>query len=400
MKSNKFWSGLKSTIFVFALAVLMVRTAAAAGHEEVLHVFLGKPAVYPDATLIADADGNLYGVTLQGGAQAAGTVYELSPLSGGGWSYHVLHVFKGNDGSGPQGKLVVDSAGNLYGTTYQGGASGCGNVFRLAPMSGGQWTITTLHDFTCQDGFRTMVGLTFDTKGNLYGGNTAGGPYFGGVAFSMTPGSNGQWTFNVIHDFTDSEGDGPTTSMVFGSKGNLYGGNITGIFVLTPNSDGTWTESTAYTFNSATDGQAAYGELTFDAAGNLYGANAYGGKHFPAGGAAFKLSPGASGWSITVLHSFGQGKDGHYPYGGLVLDAAGNAYGTAGSGGLHGQGVAFKLTPGANGRWTETILHQFTGGHDGAIPVAGLLLDSSANIFGSTAAGGGTGSGVVFKFIP
>jgi uncharacterized repeat protein (TIGR03803 family) len=382
----------------------VVATASAAGHEKVLHFFLDRPAEYPATTLVADTAGNLYGATPFGGAQNDGTVYELSPRSGGGWSYHVLHVFKGPDGVSPQGKPVLDSLGNLYGTTYQGGAQGCGTVYQLTPVSGGQWQSTTLHDFTCQDGFRTVVGLTFDTKGNLYGGNTAGGANFGGVAFMMTPGSKGQWTFNVIHDFTDAEGDGPSTSLVFDSKGNLYGGNITGIFVLTPNLDGTWTESTAYTFNSGTDGQLAYGELTFDGSGSLYGANAAGGKYFPQGGAAFKLTPTSGGWTITVLHNFGKGNDGHYPYGGLILDATGNAYGTTGEGGSSGRGVVFKLTPQTNGHWTERILHNFTGNRDGGIPTAGLLLDSANNLYGTTAGGGSTncnsGCGVVFELTP
>jgi uncharacterized repeat protein (TIGR03803 family) len=393
---------VRRAIFLLGFGLLMAATASAANREKVLHQFLGKPAQSPDTTLVADGAGNLYGTTLFGGAQHDGTVYELSPRSGGGWTYHVLHVFRGPDGASPQGKLVLDSLGNLYGTTYAGGAQGCGTVYQLAPAAG-QWGTTTLHDFTCQDGFNTVVGLTFDSKGNLYGGNTAGGANFGGVAFTLAPGSHGQWSFTVIHDFTDGEGDGPSSSLVFDSKGNLYGGNITGIFVLTPNSNGTWTESTAYTFNSTTDGQSTYGELTFDPSGNLYGANAYGGEHFPTGGAAFMLSPTSGGWSITVLHSFGKGNDGHYPYGGLILDAAGNAYGTTGAGGS-GQGVVFKLTPGTGGHWSETILHTFNGGRDGGIPTAGLLLDSAGNLYGTTASGGNgtctSGCGVVFELAP
>jgi uncharacterized repeat protein (TIGR03803 family) len=407
MKSNNFWFAPRSAI-CFTIALLMATMASAASRETVLHRFLDKPAEGPDATLVADASGNLYGVTFQGGTKGDGTVYELSPRSGGGWSYHILHVFNGKDGSSPQGKLLLDSIGNLYGTTFEGGAYDCGTVFQLAPVSGGQWMMTTLHDFTSgSDGCATMVGLTFDTNGNLYGGNTSGGADQAGVAFSMTPASNGQWTLTAIHAFSgvSGEGGGPTTSLVFDSKWNLYGGNITGIFVLTPNGDGTWTESSAYTFNSNPDGQAASGELTFDAAGNLYGTNTFGGKYWPTGGAAFRLTPGTSGWSITVLHSFGLGNDGFYPYGGLVLDSAGNAYGTTGQGGLYGKGIVFKLARDANDHWTETILHNFTGGPDGGVPVAGALLDGSNSLYGATEGGGASGCGVsgcgvVFKLVP
>jgi uncharacterized repeat protein (TIGR03803 family) len=405
MKSNNFRFAPRSAIF-FTIALLMATMASAASRETVLHRFLDNPAEEPDATLIADAHGNLYGVTPLNGTQENGTVYELSPRSGGGWSYHILHVFKGEDGSSPQGKLLLDSLGNLYGTTPQGGANDCGTVFQLAPMSGGQWMMTTLHDFTGSDGFATIVGLTFDSKGNLYGGNTGGGGNGAGVAFSMTPASNGQWTFTVIHRFSDAsgEGGGPTTSLVFDSKGNLYGGNINGIFVLTPNGDGTWTESAAYTFNTATDGQEPQGELTFDAAGNLYGTAVNGGKYWPSGGTAFRLTPGTSGWSITVLRNFG-GKEGFYPYGGLVLDSAGNAYGTTSQGGLYGKGIVFKLARDANDHWTETILHHFTGGPDGGVPIAGVLLDGSSSLYGTTAGGGVSGCGfsgcgVVFKLVP
>jgi uncharacterized repeat protein (TIGR03803 family) len=383
---------------IVVLTFLAVSTSSAAVHEQLLHGFANNPASAPDTVLISDSSGNLYGTTFSGGHQ--GTVFELLAQSGGGYKYQVLYTFQGKDGSEPAGRLLLDPSGTLYGTTMSGGANECGVVFRLTPGSEGTWTESTIHDFTCTDGTLSQTGLIFDSEGNLYGGTTQGGQGNGGVVFQLKPSGNGQWKLKVIDTFTYDNGRGPSSELAFDSKGNLYGGNITRIFELSPNSDGTWTESTPYTFNPPTDGQATYGVLTFDSAGNLFGTNAAGVNN---SGAAWELSPNSGGWAITVLHAFSGGLDGRYAYGGLILDASGNAYGTTGRGGRFDRGVAFKLTPNGSGAWAFTVLHSFTGNKFGGIPTAGLLLDGVGNLYGTAAIGGNpacqSGCGVVFELV-
>ena len=389
---------LYRTLAIFHATLFLAATSLAAPRERVLHGFLDAPAAFPNGRLVSDPGGNLYGVTLGGGPHAAGTVYELSPLSGGGWAYRVLHVFRIKDGLYPFGKLLLDTAGSLYGATSQGGANNCGVVFELTPASGGQWTETTLHEFTGADGCYSYGGLAIDAQGNLYGSTSSGGTTGSGVAFTLMPFSHGQWSYDVLHNFADAEGI-PETSVVFDAAGNLYGGTTLEIFALTPKPGGGWTESTAYTFNPQTDGNSPTGDLVFDASGNIYGATSSGGAR--SWGTTFELTPvQGGGWTSTVLHSFPANSHDPWPSeGGVVLDSAGNVYGTAQNGGPHGYGGVFKLTPGTNGTWTESMLHGFTGGRDGAGPEAGLAVDASGNLYG-TAAEGGSGYGVVFKIIP
>jgi hypothetical protein len=245
--------------------------------------------------------------------------------------------------------------------------------------------------------------MVFDRKGNLYGGTHSGGSFHEGVAFELSPSAGGAWTCTVLHQFSAA----PQTGVIFDNEGNLFGGNSTGIWKLTPNGDGTWTESTAYKFNSA-DGFNPLADLTWDAAGNLYGTNQAGGQYF--GGTAFKLTPNSGGgWTSTVLHSFNQNKnDGYYPYGGLTLDSDGNIYGTTAYGGSGNYGIAFKLTPTGTGEWTESVLHGFgpNGSEGGTVPENSLYLGATGNLYGVTHYGGNTacsppvGCGVVYEIVP
>lgn len=388
-------------IVLCTVLLLGTATSAAAGFK-VIHTFRDKPAGGPCSTLIADSVGNFYGTACSGSGRGAGAVYELSPLSGGNWAYRVLHVFTGADGNTPQGKLLLDSAGNLYGTTYQGGSNNSGVVYELSPTSGGQWSTKTLYNFGGDSGGLCLGGLAEDAQGNLYGGTWRGGTYDEGVVFKLTPGSNGQWAYTTLYTFTVA---GPQTGLVFDAAGNLYGGGEFGIFVLTPNSGGGWTESTAYTFTKA-DGDNPFGDLVFDAAGNLYSTNQAGGVN--GGGTALKLTP-SSGltWTSTVMASFpSNSQDGISPFAGLSFDSAGNVYGTTISGGSFQRGVVFKLTPGAEGTWTESVVKSLTGGRNGSGPDAGVIVDNANNIFGTASSGGlqsclnGAGCGIVFKIIP
>jgi len=351
------------------------------------------------SALVADAAGNFYGTTVEGGLRNAGTVYKLSPISGGRWDYNVLHVFKITDGQYPETRVTLDSAGDVYGTTYQGGAHDCGTVFELTLSSDGQWVENTLHDFTCDDGAASIGGLAIDAQGNVYGGTIGGGAYDHGVVFELTRGSNGQWTNRVLHSFSSSAGIGVSTGLIFDLAGNLYGATQFEIFVLTPDVHGGWKERTAYPFKKS-GGYSPFGDMTFDQAGNLYGTNYWGGRH--GRGTAFKLTPHSRGdWSSTVLHSFCGGQaDGCYPLSGVLLDSAGNLYGTTQFGGLHANGVVFKLAPSANGRWSEKLLHTFTGGRDGGVPEAGLLMGTSGNLYGTVELHGEKEHGLVFEIMP
>lgn len=326
-------------------------------------------------------------------------------------TYQGLHRFKGPDGSMPQGGLIFDASGNLYGTTTDGGAHGMGTVFKLTPNADGSWTERVLHSFNGLDGWSPFRGsVIFDGAGNLYGTTLLGGPHENdsGVVFRLAPNADGSWTESVLHAFTGSGGDGsgPGYALTFDSAGNLYGTALGGVtpagvvFKLTPNASGTWTESILYSFSDGNDGGEPEGALIFDGAGNLYGTGIGGGGR-GSEGVVFRLTPQLDGsWTETVLHRFSVGAGGYVPRGGVVFDQTGNLYGTTAAGGTHGFGVVFKLVPNADGTWTKKLLHNFTGGVDGSVPFAGLTIDTVGNLYGATTAGGSANLGVVFKVTP
>ena len=350
-------------LLCFALAVSLAGSALAANTPETLHAFQAPGdsgdggSLYSSLTL--DSAGNAYGTTVDGGAYNAGIVYELSPEGGGQWKETILYNFKGGsvDGSGSHANLVFDSAGNLYGTTVGGGltakgcGSGCGIVFKLSPSAdGGEWTETILHEFTGgSDGGVCYSGVIMDSAGNLYGTNIVGGVDGVGTAYELSPTSNGDWQETVLHSFA----------------------------------------------GGSTDGATPYNPLTFDAAGNLYGTTSTGGAHNL--GTVFRLTSQRSGsWKEQILHSFSGGHDGAMPFAGVILDQSGNLYGTTQGGGTAGVGVAYELT--AAGNWKETILHEFLGleAADGANP-NGLVFDQSGNLYGTTVGGGKFNPGTIFR---
>jgi uncharacterized repeat protein (TIGR03803 family) len=330
-------------------------------------------------------------------------------------SFIVLHTFAGfpTDGDTPSAGLLRDAAGNLYGTTVNGGAHGSGVVFKLSP-SGNE---TVLYSFTGgADGGYPSAGLLRDAAGNLYGTTVLGGPGGSGVVFKLSP----TGTETVLYSFTGGNGgtDGgfPTAGLLRDAAGNLYGttfyggsGNCLDPFVLIGGCGVVFklsamgTETVLYSFAGPPDGQYPVAGLIPDAAGNLYGTTEFGGvyngyceKPNPHNaytcGVVFKLSPSGT---ETVLHTFaGYPTDGGNPYAGLLRDAAGNLYGTTLNGGADGSGVVFKLSP----TGTETLLHTFTG-PDGARPSAGLIKDTLGNLYGTTIGGGAHGQGVVFELI-
>ncbi len=371
--------------------------------------------------LIFDQNGNLYGATASGGTFNRGTVFNLTPNADGSWTEHVLYSFTGDtDGQSPEGDLIFDQEGNLYGTTSGGaGEWNGGVVFQLTPNADGSWNESVLYRFcsqtNCNDGINPSAGLIFDSAGNLYGTTTGGGRTAGNV-FELAPNANGSWTESVLYRFcqTDcNDGINPSAGLIFDKKGNLYSTALGGVygdgvvFKLVPHPKKSWTESVLHAFSDTIgDGWPTAG-LVLDAAGNLYGTTPQGGTGC---GKVFKLAPNPHGtWAESVLYQFAGGMDGCQPYAGLIFDQSGNLYGTTLYGGnsacgFGGCGVVFKLTPNLGGSWTESVLYSFTGFTDGISPAASLIFDPAGNLYGTTERGGGNcynqGCATVFKLAP
>jgi uncharacterized repeat protein (TIGR03803 family) len=375
----------------------------AAGTEQVLLSFGTGSGANPSDSLIFDPAGNLYGTTVNGGS-CCGNVFQLTRGPGGQWTPKVLYNFCAvsgcPDGALPTAGLIFDAVGNLYGTTEAGGAYSYGTVFKLAPGAGGTWTETVLHSFNGTDGLYPEASVIFDPAGKLYGTTNEGGVYSGGTVFQLRPGGGGQWIENVLHSFNPAAEDGfyPYANLIFDAAGNLYGTTEEGgayhagtIVQLARGAHGTWTEKVLHSFNGA-DGYSLRGGLIFDAAGNLYGTAYSGGAY--AFGTVFEFSPRAGGkWTEKILHSFSSA-DGQGPVGGLVVNAAGKLYGATAEGGDSRAGTVFQLTPGARGKWTESVLYSFNGA-DGYGPHAGLTFDTAGNLYGTTYQGGARDYGTV-----
>ena len=405
------------------LMVVLATGARAAAREKVLYAFSGgADGGGPLAGLISDRNGNLYGTTSTGGANGAGTVFELSPTEGGGWTETVLYAFTGgSDGGYPAGGVIFDAEGDLYGTTADGGANGDGTVFELSPTDGGGWTETVLHSFNGDDGLSPSAGLVFDGAGNLYGTTFSGGkPLDLGVVFELSPTAKGKWKEKVLLELgKHPDGGGPMGALVFDGAGNLYGTASGGyqvvgsVFELTPLANGRWKETILHGFKGKGDGGRPLGSVVLDAEGNVYGTTSEGGRItelYPCAfgcGTVFELMPRAQGkWKEAVLYKFEGGEDGDGPVAGLVFDAANNLYGTTEMGGgtgcqfQFGCGTVFELTPSVGGKWKEIVLHRFKNTKGGQQPMAGLILDSAGNLYGTGSGAGAGGGGVVFEITP
>ncbi|HEX8815434.1 MAG TPA: choice-of-anchor tandem repeat GloVer-containing protein [Terriglobales bacterium] len=392
-------------------------TYGVSGDENVIYPFGGNGGPsHPDAGLVADKSGNLYGTTRQGGAYNRGTVFEVSPGSSG-WTQSVLYSFTGNhDGAQPSSTLVFDARGHLYGTTSAGGGGsctgGCGTVFELAP-SGSGWTESVLYAFDGGgDGQQPASGVVLGASGVLYGTTLYGGmtdencPSGCGTVYAVTPGMSG-WSQSVLYAFAGgSDGSSPYAGLTIDAGGTLYGTTMSGgssnngtIFMV-GSSGGHWIESVLYAFDGK-HGSLPYGGLVRDAGRNLYGTTYQGGSQNY--GVVFELSPvKGGGWNQRVLHEFYDEAAGN-PAAGLVFDSAGSLYGTAMQGGNStscsgGCGAVFKLAP-TTGKWEYSILHIFGSGDDGFHPTAPLLMTGSGNLFGTTQSGGTGGDGTVFEIV-
>jgi|SRR5579871_99986 len=403
---------LRKVLPIWVLAQIACTTCAVAQTENILYAFSGKmDGGGPSATLVADMAGNVYGTTTSGGEHRRGTVFEVSSSG----TETVLYSFQGHkhkDGAYPWGPLTMDAAGNLYGTTTGGGKlctannGGCGTVFKLSPTG----TETVLHAFTGgTDGAVSFSGLAIDKAGNLYGttysgGGTGCGGDGCGTVFKVR--SDGKET--VLHAFVGgSDGANPISEPFRDTSGDLYGVTSYGgengegcpddgcgtIFKVTS----AGSETVLYAFAGESDGATPQVALIADKDGNLYGTTNGGGATDCGCGTVFKF--GIDG-AKTTLYSFGGGNDGDSPYGSLILDKNGNLYGTTYGGagtGCFGQGcgTVFQLAPDG----TERLLHVFAGGNDGSLPGAGLIRIGT-KFYGTTVYGGGRcveyGCGTVF----
>jgi uncharacterized repeat protein (TIGR03803 family) len=384
-------------------------SAAQAQTYKVLYSFTDLDGAAPYAGLIRDSAGNLYGTTDLGGeiltcSGGCGVVFKVDPND----NETVLISFKGppTDGENPYyAGLVRDTAGNLYGTTYYGGGSsncpgGCGLVFKL-DKNGKE---TVLHTFAGKDGEHPYAGLIVDTLGNLYG-TSAGGAFGFGAVFKLDKTDKE----SVLYSFKGgSKGQVPEASLIRDTAGNLYGTTYSGGINACANGcgtvfklDKTGKASVLYSFKGGTDGASPVAGLVRDSAGNLYGTTVNGGINACTNrcGTVFKVDK--SGHE-SVLYRFKGGSDGGLPYAGLVRDAAGNLYGTTYSGGAHQLGAVFKVDKTGH----ESVLYSFPGGSDGGLPYAGLIRDAAGNLYGTASFFGtpstncGSGCGVVFRLTP
>jgi|ERR1022692_2454104 hypothetical protein len=421
-------------MFAATMLVSILASAFAFGQTEyVVHRFKGgSDGARPYATPLADSAGNLYGTTFLGGGgcsfrDACGTVYELTPGTGGHWTETILHVFNGtSDGWGPTGGLVFDQAGNLYGTNFNGGKNGYGTVFQLTPpVAGGAWGFNVIHDLASyNNGYPVypVVGQSGDIYFEEPAGGAPGLAGLGCVSRLIPPAQpGGAWIYTQIYVFKDwPDGVLPIGTLAFDKEGNLYGVTAVGgnalcngygcgtVFELVrPNTrGGAWTKNLLYVFQGIPDGQGPYSGVIFDTAGNLYGTTQEGGAngaYYGGYGTVYQLSPPSQtggAWTETVLYSFQGTTDGGGPRAALIRDVHNNLYGTTIT------PTVFELSPPSvsGGSWTETTLHQFGSGNDGGGEAyAGLTyrLPGTLTLYGATLSGGGQANdGVVFALQP
>jgi uncharacterized repeat protein (TIGR03803 family) len=410
------WRTARVTLpLAIMFVALVLSTAVAQGQSytyQALYSFAGAPdAAATQWGLALDTEGNLYGTSPQGGAFGHGTVFKLDSTG----RETILHSFSGTGGDGvtPDAGVILDAQGNLYGSTTAGGnnSCGCGIIFKLDPAG----TETILHTFTGTggDGMRPSGDLVLDAQGNLYGTASSGGAGFGGIAFKLT--MSGVET--VLHSFACCATGSPS-GLLRDAAGNFFGATASGgtghgqgcgnfgcgtLFELTKNGN----LIVLHSFDpSVGDGGIPNRRLVMDAQGNLYGTTYLGGHPFrtrPIGsGIVFKVDPHGN---ETILHIFcplghdtkPSCPDGAWPKGGLIMDSVGNLYGTTFSGGAHsGNGTIFRVDPAGN----ETVPYSFakSNGH-GYSPITNLVIDGQGNFYGTASRGGTNDIGVVFGML-
>jgi uncharacterized repeat protein (TIGR03803 family) len=376
-------------------AMLISARPAQAQTEQVLYNFTGTPDGQGPTSRLTFNGANLYGTTFSGGAYGNGSVFELAPNGSGGWTESILYSFcpaspSCTDGANPQLSYVTfDTAGNIYGTTTNGGASGNGVVFKLTP-SGQTWTESVAYSFSGEpDAANPINGLIFDSTGNLYGVAFSGGTGNNGAVFELSP-AGANWTEKVIANLSTTD-----AGLTMTSSGYIVGATTSTVFALIPNGSGGWNSDAIFTFNpadAATEGSEPNGTPWVDSAQNVYGTTTAGGKN--KGGVVFKLTPVKGVYKESLLFSFGD--TGAAPIAGVVLDSSGNIYGTTSAGGKNGAGIVYELKAPEGGKgYIERTIQTFVG-ENGAVPYGALILDSNDYLYGSTYGGGADGNGAVF----
>jgi len=387
-------ASLLATLFIFSVMA----------HPQtitVLHSFTnGADGSSPYAGVTLDRAGNLYGTTTGGANGNVGTVYKMTHARGG-WILYTIYTFDHADDPGfASARVVLGRDGTLYGTGYYGGTSNKGAIFNLRPPAtvcksvSCPWTLTLLHSFIGIDGQGPYFGdLIFDAAGNIYGTTSGGGAFGQGTVFKLSRSGN-SWTHTVLYNFTGgNDGASPENGVALDSAGNLYGTATYGafeaygtVYMLSPSG----VETTLHQFSGGFDGGNPMGSVAVDNQGNLYGTTHVGGTG--GAGTVWQLTP--SGLTFTTLYTF-SGYEG--PFDTPTLDAAGNVYGTSSFTPGDGAGEVFKLTP-SGGGWSYTS-YAF-GGNNGYVPIGGVTLDASGNLYGTTAAGGAYGWGNVWEITP
>jgi uncharacterized repeat protein (TIGR03803 family) len=381
-----------------------VTTVTVSCSSDISETLLSTFQTNPSGGLVTDSAGNLYGATSQGG----GSVYELAPNASGSYTQPGLWSgFSGSNGQYPIGQLIIDGQGDLFGTTQSGGdANGDGTVFELLPNGSGGYTESVIYSFAggTSDGSTPEAGLLVDSQGDLFGTTERGGDANGdGTVFELTP-NGGGYTESVIYSFAGGTADGakPYAALISDSRGDLFGTTSSGgtggngvVFELIPGGGG-YSEVVLHSFSGGTsDGASPFDRVLADSQGNLYGTTSSGGAR--GYGVVFELTPGAGGYTESVLYSFLGDAIGANPYAGLIADAQGDLFGTTQFKGSWGYGTVFELIPDGSGGYIALSLHSFAGGTaDGANPVGELIFDDQGNLYGATSAGGPY-AGTVFE---
>jgi uncharacterized repeat protein (TIGR03803 family) len=403
---------------IIAIVFFSVSLAQAAA-EKTLYEFGapgGQDGMQPFCVPVLDANGNLFGTTMLGGPDNAGTIFELSRNASNQWVETILHEFTGaSDGGYPVAGLVFDNQGNLYGTAGGGGTNGTGVVFELSPQGSG-WSYSVIYSFGAylktNDGFAPNSPVVFDSAGNMYGTTNEGGGagcFNGcGTVFELSPTGTGRWTEQVIHHFSANPPDGqlPSGGLALDKNGDLYGttpnGGTSGGGVLYQlkysSTTKMWSETIVHQFGVNTgDGADPINVILLAGQdGNLYGTTDGGGKN--GHGAVFETTFSKTGAKTSILYSFKEtySGDGNAPHSGVIMDKEGNLYGTTSYGGAFNYyGTIFRLSKSSGGEWNETVLYSFTGGSDGYYPQAGVTM-SNGFLYGTTWLGGNN-SGVVYE---
>ncbi len=366
----------------------------------VLGSFNGTDSASPYGNLTADAAGNLFGMTNAGGSASYGTVFEMVKGASGYAAPVTLASFTGDNGADPYGSLIMDAAGDLFGATNTGGANSYGTVFEMVKGASGYAAPVVLTSFTGTNGANPDGSLIMDAAGDLFGTTSAGGSGSDGTVFELVKGASGYAAPVTLGSFTGANGVNPLGSLLADAAGNLFGtaeaGGTNGdgtVFEVVKTASGYDAPVTIASFDG-TDGASLYGSLIADAAGDLFGTTAQGGAN--GYGTVFELVKGASGFGAPVTLASFTGDNGAYPYGSLTIDAAGDLFGTTGTGGVSGYGTVFELVKGASGYGAPVTLTTFTGAN-GAYPYNSLITDAAGDLYGTTVEGGANGYGAVFE---